>query len=101
MQKIGERKYKNNTKVYVKESQCAIDRDEEFKRGTQFPIKDSILILDLFHLRWYYFVARYPNGNFYYEIRDEGLERVGKYRTRDIDLMIISIEVIAKAIKYS
>lgn len=52
-------------------------------------------------MRWYYFVVRYLNGNFYYEIRDEGLERVGKYRIRDIDLMISSIEVIVKVIKYS
>ena len=44
----------------------------------------------------YYFVVRYPNGN---AIRYEGLEHVGKYRTRDINLMVISIEVILKAIK--
>lgn len=53
----------------------------------------------MFDLWYYYFAARYPNGNSQCSIRDEGLEQVGKYKTSDIDLIVISIEVIVKGIK--
>lgn len=54
----------------------------------------------MFDLCYYYFVTRCPNGNFQYASRDEGLAHVETYKTRDIGLMVISIEVIVKASKY-